>query len=247
MLHQIVRYSAVVPFIEELGGGTVLDVGSGNEGVASWLGPNWSTTAIDRSFDVPGGMRGPYDRGPARMLEGDARALPFADREFDVVLALDVMEHIGPEHRGGVLSELARVAGRRLVVAGPAGRDALASDQGLAAGLRGRGMDLPTWLLEHEENGFPEADELRAALEPHGRVRLVGSENLHWHRWLFRFEFRRPGFHASRVASEALARRLCGGGVGTTFARAGVRVVQGPRRGPHYRAVAVVDRSPARG
>lgn len=243
MLHQIARHTAVVPFLEELGGGTVLDVGSGSEGVASWLGPTWETTAVDRSFDEPGGMRGPYRR-PARMVAGDARELPFADRAFDAVLALDVMEHIEPEDRGRALDELVRVSRRRLIVAGPTGTRALAVDRTLGAGLRHRGVPPPTWLVEHEANGFPDAAELRSHLEPHGRVRLLGNENVHWHRWLFEFEFRRPGFHFSRVASDAMARGLARGGVAAAAARAGIRMVGGPRRDPYYRTIAVLDRPP---
>jgi SAM-dependent methyltransferase len=241
MLHQIVRYSAVVPLIEELRGGTVLDVGSGSDGVAGWLGPGWDTTALDRTFDVPGAMRGPHG-GSARMLTGDARALPFADQEFDAVLALDVMEHIPAEYRRQALGELVRVARRRLIVAGPAGPAALAADLALAAGLRGRGMTPPSWLLEHEANGFPDPGDVLGALEGAGSVRQVGSENLRWHALLFRFELRRPGSLFSRASSAALIRWLARGGVVSGVARVGIRLAQGPRRGPHYRLIAILDR-----
>lgn len=43
--------------------------------------------------------------------------LPFSDRAFDVVVALDVLEHIESIHRA--FDELARIAARRLVVALP--------------------------------------------------------------------------------------------------------------------------------
>jgi hypothetical protein len=241
MLHQVARYSSVLPLIEEVGGGTLLDVGSGSEGVAGWLGPAWRTTAIDRSFDTPGAMRGPHG-GTPRMVVGDGRELPFADGEFDVVLALDVMEHIAAGDRDRAIDELVRTARRRLIVACPAGSAALAADRELAAGLRSRGMPPPGWLLEHEANGFPEPNELRSALEGHGRLRLIGNENLRWHDWLFRFEFRSPGFHFSRSASETVARWLVSGPALAALGRAAVRVAQGPPRGPYYRTIAVLDR-----
>lgn len=43
--------------------------------------------------------------------------LPFSDRAFDVVVALDVLEHVEGIHRA--FDELARIAARRLVVALP--------------------------------------------------------------------------------------------------------------------------------
>lgn len=43
--------------------------------------------------------------------------LPFSDRAFDVVIALDVLEHVNGIHRA--FDELARIAARRLVIALP--------------------------------------------------------------------------------------------------------------------------------
>src|SRR6476660_9293521 len=96
VFHQLARFASVAPFIDELGRCEVLDVGSGSEGVAGWIQPDCTVTAIDRSFDGEGAMPGPRG-GASRTVIGDARRLPFGDGEFDVVLALDVLEHIQPD------------------------------------------------------------------------------------------------------------------------------------------------------
>ena len=240
MLHQVARYSAIAPLVEEAGPGTVLDVGSGSEGIAGWLGADWSVTALDSSFDYIGALTGP---GPpaGRRVRGDARALPFANREFDIALALDVLEHIPPGERREVIAELVRVARRRVVVACPTGRAALDVDQRLRAGLRERGLTPPSWLEEHALHGFPEREELQAQLASHGRLRLVDNESLRRHEWLFRFEFRRPGAHASRLAARLLVKGLASRPPVRALSLLAVRAVQGSPRPPSYRTIAVLD------
>jgi SAM-dependent methyltransferase len=246
MLHQLARFASVAPLIDELGGGEVLDVGSGSEGVAGWIGPRWTVTAVDRSFEDAGAMPGP-GRAAARTVVGDARRLPFPDQAFDVVLALDVLEHIEPDDRRRVLDELMRTARRRLIVACPTGPAALAADRRLAADLRRRGVSPPLWLVEHERHGFPEAEEIRDRLASGGRVRMIGNENIGWHEWLFSFEFRRPGFHVSRVASTILAAGLTSRRWVRKLSRLALRIVQGPVRPPTYRTIAVLDLETATG
>jgi SAM-dependent methyltransferase len=240
MLNHLARFSSVAPLIDELGGGEVLDVGSGSEGVAGWISPAWTVTAVDRSFDDHGAMPGPRS-APVRQVTADARELPFADGSFDVVLALDVLEHIEPDDRRRTLDELVRTARRRVIVACPTGRAAFDADRRLAAGLRRRGMSLPDWLVEHERYGFLEAEDLRETLEGRGRVRLIDNENIRWHEWLVGIEFRRPGFHASRIASRILARSVTSRARASVLNRVAVRLIQGPDRPPRYRTIAVLD------
>jgi SAM-dependent methyltransferase len=240
MLHQLARFSSVVPLIQEVGPGEVLDVGSGSEGVAGWLGPDWRVTAVDLSFADAGAMAGPHDASSRRVV-GDVRDLPFEDDTFDVVLALDVLEHIAPDQRAAAIDQLVRTARRRVVVACPTGAAAFAADGRLAGSLRARGMHPPDWLAEHEAHGFPEQEELRNWLAGRGQLRLLGNENVRWHEFVFRFEARRPGFHLSRTTARLLAAGLGSRGLMRTLSRSAVRALQGPDRPPSYRTIAVLD------
>jgi hypothetical protein len=240
MLHQLLRFSSVAPLIQELPAGTLLDVGSGSDGVAGWLPPAWRVTALDLTFAETVGPPRPGGSA-ARAVTGDARALPFPDASFDVVLALDLLEHVAPADRRGVIAELVRTARRRVIVAGPAGEGARAADLRLGAALRGRGHDPPEWLAEHEQHPFPTRGDIREQLEEHGRVRLMGDENLRWHEVLMRIEARRPGFHLSRAAARAIAAGLASDGPPRALSRVALRAVRGPRRGRAYRTIAVLD------
>ena len=127
---------------------------------------------MDSSFDDYGAAAGPA--GPARAVVGDARALPFEDGSFDVVVAVDLLEHVPAADRRLVVDELARAAARRVVLACPAGPAALEADRALAARL----ARAPPWLDEHLANGFPDPDEVRGWLEPRGRLQVRGNEHV---------------------------------------------------------------------
>lgn len=54
---------------------------------------------------------------PFAPLFGDARGLPFPDGAFDLVLAIEVLEHVAPP--GPALDELARVTSKHLIASVP--------------------------------------------------------------------------------------------------------------------------------
>jgi len=238
-LNQLTRLAPVLHLIREAGGRELLDAGSGSRGVAPWL-HGWRVTALDTSFEDYGAASGPR-RHLARPVLGDIRAIPFEDGAFDIVLALDVLEHLAPEHREDAIGELARVAGRRVIVACPAGEAALACDRRLAQTL----PDPPGWLGEHLANGFPEHQELLGMLEPYGRARLLRNEHLASHERLVRAELSPLPAVAMRLVALLLSLALRAGGPARRAADALLLMVRGRDRPPAYRAVVVLDR-PAR-
>lgn len=234
-LDHLVRIEPVLALVEELGSGTLLDAGSGSLGLSPWLGTAWSVTAVDTSFDDYGASRA--FAGRARAVVGDVRELPFGDRAFDAVVALDLLEHVPAADRDRALDELRRVTRRRLIVAGPAGEAALAADRRLLGVLKRK----PGWLTEHVDLGFPTREQVRAALEPHGALRLLGNESVASHVRLVRAELSIPGFLAGRIAAIPLARALGGRGRLRRHAARILRRIRGGDREPVYRTIAVLD------
>ena len=74
--------------------------------------------AIDPSLEVVGLDARPqptYPGPPESFVMGDARAMPFADAEFDVAYCNSLIEHLAPADRPRLAAELRRVAKRWFV------------------------------------------------------------------------------------------------------------------------------------
>jgi SAM-dependent methyltransferase len=97
----------------------VLDVGCGTGRVLAELGRLGPAVGLDLSDEA---LRFCRERGHERVLKGDLLHLPFPDGCFDLVTALDVLEHI--EDHVGALRECARVLapGGRMFIFVPAHR-----------------------------------------------------------------------------------------------------------------------------
>jgi ubiquinone/menaquinone biosynthesis C-methylase UbiE len=106
--------------LDEVSGATpnarVLEVGCGEGEIAGLLHDRWGDVT---ALDLPdAGLRRDWAgiTGP-RFLHADAERLPFPDGHFDVVVAVEVLEHLRNPQRG--LAEMARVSRRHLVLSVP--------------------------------------------------------------------------------------------------------------------------------
>ncbi|HLH65921.1 MAG TPA: glycosyltransferase [Solirubrobacteraceae bacterium] len=149
---------------------SVLDVGCGPHGL-SIVAPEATFAGIDVMFGEP---------VAAHMVALCARPgpLPFADRAFDTVVCLDVVEHVAPGERAGFVAELARVAAHRVLVACPS-TDGAWVERMLHDALRSAGAQPPQWLAEHDEHGLPTAAEIAgwANSVPGFRARSLSMPN----------------------------------------------------------------------
>lgn len=223
---------------------TILDVGSGSAGVTTLLPDHWQSTALDSDFQdyAEAGNQRPLS---ANQVLGDVRDLQFPDRAFDVVVALDVLEHLNPDDRGRAVREIARVSRFRAVIACPAGADAQASDRRIAEWFASRGLALPGWLEEHLENDFPNTDEIAASASEYGEIRVHANESTAAHERLIIAEHMLVPALLLRIVCRPIewmlrSRRPRLRGV----ARAILARVRGDDRAPAYRCIVVVDRSP---
>lgn len=156
----------------------ILEVGSGSAGVTEFL--NHPITGVDPSFE----------RTKERQTElvtpvaGVADDLPFPDGSFDIVLSLEMLEHIPRPKRAKSLAEMVRVLapGGMLAVSFPCDRPAERYDKKLNEQYKVRHGADHQWLIEHIEEGLPQEAEISAILRevtaPGDRIRHVN------HLWL---------------------------------------------------------------
>lgn len=80
----------------------------------------------------------------------DGRDLPFSDGQFDVVSCIDTLEHVAPEDRLQVVSEIGRVAKRLMIIAAPIDEVWTRSAESMLYEVSGN-----EFLREHIEFGLP--------------------------------------------------------------------------------------------
>ena len=99
---------------------SILDVGCG-EGVltSEWARRLPSARVVGLDLPDPGLEREWSERGAANLefMPGTGESLPFSEDEFDLVAAIESLEHVGDP--AGVLGQMARVARRHLLVSVP--------------------------------------------------------------------------------------------------------------------------------
>lgn len=95
----------------------ILEVGAGEGEIARTLASRYPDAGIT-ILDLPDPeLAGEWKSLDATATHGDAGHLPFPDRTFDLVLAIEVLEHV--EEPDAALREIARVARGAVVVSVP--------------------------------------------------------------------------------------------------------------------------------
>lgn len=156
------RYAGTASLVEGLGADApvVLEVGANRQRLLARFLPRARFIYSDL---VP--MPGVGDD----FVRADATALPFAKGQFDVVVCLDVMEHIPAHLRSAAVAEMARVSGRMVVVACPVDKPWVHDAEARANGFwqRSFGTGYP-WLDEHKEFGLVDGGKVEQAFREAG-------------------------------------------------------------------------------
>lgn len=144
----------------------ILEIGSGGAGISGFMrdGDFWARAdlvVLDHDPHLIAGVK------RASPVQGNAARLPFTDKSFDAVLAVDILEHLPTDVRRLVAQEVRRVARRLVVCHCPV--------QGPEEGFEGGSCDMqferayrlhyqrqpPDWVTEHLRTGHPTPGELR--------------------------------------------------------------------------------------
>lgn len=147
------RYLPVAEIIKRnsLENSSILEVGPGSLGIIPYL--KRQIDGIDIDFSGP-------QTHLMKKTKGQATALPYKKNEYNVVISVDVLEHIPKEFRSQAISETLRVAKKLAVIVVPVGRKSEEQDRQLRD-LWNKIFYKPNQFLEeHSTNGLPTTDSL---------------------------------------------------------------------------------------
>jgi len=144
------RYLAIVNNIKSNfpKGIKILDVGSGEFGLATYMGKEYEITGTDIDF-------GKKRQKGFRIVKASAENLPFRDREFDVVLSVDMMEHLPQNFRQKAVFEMIRVAKSKVYISCPRGWLSEIIDKLIAKYYQFTHGSQLGYLNEHQKYGLP--------------------------------------------------------------------------------------------
>jgi glycosyltransferase involved in cell wall biosynthesis len=163
---QFQRYGIVAKAIQHLRQSvqtfSILEVGANTHRILGQLLPNDNITYLDQ--EIPLEMQGAGD-----VLVGDATNLDLPDNAFDIVVALDVFEHIEPKRREDFLRHINRVSRVATLLAAPYASAAVSAAENSASVFWNELFARPyRWLDEHAENGLPDLTDTQRLLNDIG-------------------------------------------------------------------------------
>jgi len=132
----------------------ILDVGSGEFGLATYISKGFDITGTDIVFGKD------KERG-FKMVEASADKLPFKDNSFDIVVSVDMMEHLPLGIRKKAVFEIIRVAKNRVYLSFPRGRLSIVIDRIISMYYKLTHKMEMEFLKEHLFNGLPNEKEIK--------------------------------------------------------------------------------------
>jgi hypothetical protein len=192
MLNWAARYYPIVRVLKNhklFDDASLLEIGSGSVGIGRFRPVPF--VGCDISF--------PFEPlWPMTPVTASATQLPMKDKEFDVVLASDMLEHVPPDLRQTVIAECLRVARKVVIFGFPCGQQAWESDRALFNSYLNAKLPPPGWLSEHMEAAFPDVNCI-PQLEG-WEIMRQGNESIRFHSWMMAREMSARFVRASMLA-----------------------------------------------
>jgi hypothetical protein len=195
-MDELIRY---IPAMKRVGAyASVLEIGSGLTGICSY---------VNRRIDAIDPLLGAGVSHPRLAPVGtDFFDNGLADGSYDLVLAIDFLEHVPRDQRERALREMLRIARRALLIGFPCGEGARRVDGRWHSEFARRGETPPDWLDEHVRFGIPEREEVLSVLDAAGvRYSTFWNAGIGFHTFFARMAHT-PGLRRAKRLAEQVAR-----------------------------------------
>lgn len=208
MINQLIRYEPALRLIKQAGYKKICEIGSGQNGICKFLDQEIVGVDIDfKDYQEDVKINIHPNLLPIRgdILEGTR----FVDQEFDLVICVDMLEHIHKSDRERAIKEILRI-GKNAYIALPVGKYALACDRWLGDFMKKRGKVPPGWLYEHLDLEFPLDGEIERILDSNHQItfRILPNDNITFHKIVVLIEFFRFGRASDRLSRWKMVRPL---------------------------------------
>jgi len=155
---------------------SVLDVGGYNGKLKLFFPESPKFIILDRKIK-------PADES-TEYRQSDAKSIPFSDRNFEVVVASDVFEHIAERDHKRVLEEMARVSKNFIIIGAPfrSNLTLKAEEQIRSQFFANTGFEHP-FLCEHETMGLPSEENFEKLLNEkgYGFIKVQEGNLMNWY------------------------------------------------------------------
>jgi hypothetical protein len=174
---QYSRYKACSDLLRQTGfslGNSVLDIGSGPECLFGQFVPEATMNYVDPLIPVGSG---------AGKITGNVFVSELEGQSFDCVSAVDVLEHVPPEHRHAFLERMSSLGKNTLILGFPTSdsSNALETDKAIDAQYHAIYDHDYSWLEEHYRFGLPSLSETVGQLRQQGwHCQTVGHGHAPW-------------------------------------------------------------------
>lgn len=176
------RYLPLIKHIRPID--SILEVGSGSLGIGPYIRRPF--VGCDLNFAGP-------VWSPMTKLISSAQKLPLKNSSFDIVINMDMLEHLPPQTRQQAINELIRVARHTVIIGVPTGKRAHQQDNQLdQLYLKVHGKRHP-FLQEQTDFGLPTPNAIIKAIQTaaglHGKQPVITTQpniNLTLRLWLMK-------------------------------------------------------------
>lgn len=147
------RYIPVVNILKskDLTNSKILEVGSGSLGIVPYI--RRKIDGVDVDFGGP-------QTGLLNKIKGSAQKLLFRKNSYDVVISVDVLEHLEKTLRNEAIYEILRVASKLAIFVVPTGLNAQLQDKKLNTVWEKTHGNQNQFLQEHVKYGLPTTDQM---------------------------------------------------------------------------------------